>query len=434
MIFFVVIVSIKLFFSSPKSKPKKEVEYNVPINSILEEKEDLSQHLNNQFSISPPNVSNVDQEKISYTDLVYYMFLDQRIPILKRLELGNFLIWKSSNPDHINHVYHVLFEITHNKRYNRKIRMNAIDMLLRSNNTRYIDIAQQSLQKLRREELVYDENSLRQRINHINTRIHNLGEFPYTAEDIELQQVLLDQHRRLETHVENMTKRKSTIYDDSQNVHNHEINQSMLQTSKNILTSTESGETFVDIHKEFQEICPDYYNQHQTQITESINRIKNDTTKFKDNITMCEVYDKTLSIIFKSKHKEELIKRLAEELVDMNQLCSTGHLSRLINVLQGFENQFKITIDPKDEIYANISTYITNEIQKSADADELLIDMTTPEKKRFLLFLDEIMRLKYIELVKEYRNVIEEIKVKEYIQDAIRNYVDDENLILFSNE
>jgi hypothetical protein len=358
----------------------------------------------------------------SFIDVTFDMFLDNHIPILKKLELGNFIIWKSPHQDQINHVYNTIIQMVENTRLNKKIRMNAIDMLMRSNNTFYIEKAQQSLQQLRREEQHLDENTLRQRIYHLNTQIH---EFPY---DIELQQVLLDQHRRLETQFENITKRKATIYNDSQNVHNHEINNSVIASSKNLILSDES-DTNINIHQELERVCPDYYNQHREKIDETITRLENDVTKFKDGIKIHMVYEKILSIIFKSKHKDELIKRLAEELVDMNQLCSTGHLSRLINVLQGFEDipdQFKIKINPKDEIYANISTFITTEIQTSEDPDSLLMDMVSHDKKLFFPFLIHIMKLKYQELLKQYQNVIDENKLQEYIQEAIKNYLNNE--------
>jgi hypothetical protein len=358
----------------------------------------------------------------SMMDITFDMFSDRNTPILKKLELGNFIIWKSPHQYQINHVYNTIIQIIDDKRLHKKVRMNAIDMLLRSNNTFYINKAQESLQELRQEERNYDENTLRHRIYELNTQIH---EFPY---DIELQQILWDQYRRLETQFENITKRKGTVYDDSQNVHNREINNSVIQSSQNLILSNES-DVNINIHDELERVCPEYYNQHREQIDESLTRLKNDLTKFKDDIKIHMVYEKILSIIFKSKHKDELIKRLAEELVDMNQLCSTGHLSRLINVLQGFEDipdKFKIKINPKDEIYANISTFITTEIQTSDDPDSLLIDMVTDEKQIFFPFLIQIMKLKYQELRKEYQNIIDEYTLQTYLQEALKHYLNNE--------
>ena len=429
-----MIILCYYIFKKPVIK-KKEVEYNVPIKTLLNNQENLSSHLIDHFAISEnlfpivdQSISTIDQEHTSYIDVVFNMFHDNKIPILKRLEFGNFIIWKSPNQNQINHVYNTIIEIVDNKKFHKKIRMNVIDMLMRSNNTFYIEKAKDALQKLRQEEQRFDENTLRQRIHHIHNQIQHIGEFPYDEHDIELQQVLLDQHRRLETQFENITKRKGTIYNDSQNVHNHEINNSVIKSSQNLVSSKES-DVHINIQEEFEKVCPDYYNQHREKINESITRLENETTKFKDNIKIHVVYEKILSIISKSKHKYELVKRLAEELVDMNQLCSTGHLSRLINVLQGFEDipdKFKIKINPKDEIYANISTFITTEIQTSEDPDSLLMDMVSHDKLIIFPFLIDIMKLKYQELLQEYKNIIDESLLKEYVKDAIKIYLNNE--------
>lgn len=347
----------------------------------------------------------------------YELFLDSRIPILKRLQLGTFVIWKSDNQYHIDHVYDILQDMIQDNRNSLQIRMNVIDMLLRSNNSKYIEFAQHFLQRLRNEERHIDENSLRIRLQQVYDEWQE-------EDNEELQQVLLDQYQRLETQIENLEKRKPTVYNDSQNVHNHEINNSVLQSSKNLLSYDDAN---IDLHVEFQRVCPEFYDENKTIIRESIERIQNDKAKFKDNITLSQVFRKINGIITESsRHKDELLIRLAQELVDMHQLCSTGHLSRLINVLQGFEDipsEFRIEINPKDEIYATISTYITSEIQKSDDADHLLADMTSSEKKDFLTFLNGIMKSKYEELATEYNGILSDQKLKTYVNDAIRTYL-----------
>ena len=43
--------------------------------------------------------------------------------------------------------------------------------------------------------------------------------------------------------------------------------------------------------------------------------------------------------------QNDLKKRLKEELIEMNGQCTSGHLSRLINVIQG-KNVFWLTLAP----------------------------------------------------------------------------------------
>jgi hypothetical protein len=75
-------------------------------------------------------------------------------------------------------------------------------------------------------------------------------------------------------------------------------------------------------------------------------------------ITMCRkeadcLYQRTLdglwTLIKASEHKEELCKRLKEELTESVGMCCEGHLSRLCNVLAGFHDSFA-TVVSKGEI------------------------------------------------------------------------------------
>ncbi len=75
-------------------------------------------------------------------------------------------------------------------------------------------------------------------------------------------------------------------------------------------------------------------------------------------LTMCRkeadcLYKRTLdglwAMIKASEHKEELCKRLKEELTDSVGMCCEGHLSRLCNVLVGFDDAFT-TVVSKSEI------------------------------------------------------------------------------------
>lgn len=57
--------------------------------------------------------------------------------------------------------------------------------------------------------------------------------------------------------------------------------------------------------------------------------------------------DKVWGLVQKSKHKDDLEQRLWEEAVDSLGMCTQGHMTRLANVLQGFEESAEA---PKVEI------------------------------------------------------------------------------------
>jgi hypothetical protein len=49
-----------------------------------------------------------------------------------------------------------------------------------------------------------------------------------------------------------------------------------------------------------------------------------------------------------SEHKEELCKRLKEELTESVGMCCEGHLSRLCNVLVGFDDAFTTVVSKSE--------------------------------------------------------------------------------------
>ena len=115
----------------------------------------------------------------------------------------------------------------------------------------------------------------------------------------------------------------------------------------------------------------------------------------------------------------------------MNGLCSTGHMARIVNVIQGFNDlpeELKIKINPKDEIYANIQSFISSEIQKSDNYEQLMDDMmdTVENHKRFVNFVSEKMRNKVKELRKDYNGIIDETTLMLNIEDSLMNYLKSE--------
>ena len=95
-----------------------------------------------------------------------------------------------------------------------------------------------------------------------------------------------------------------------------------------------------------------------------------------------------------------------DELIDMSGKCSTGHLSRLLNVLQGYETDLKskVTIDIKDEMYAKIKHLIEKDIMEQENMDELMEDMLSENKSIFIKFIKKVIDQNIFEIVNEYKN------------------------------
>ena len=71
---------------------------------------------------------------------------------MKKLLAGQFIINKSRNGDEIDAIYNYISEVALNPQIPSTTRMNAADILSISNNRRYMGVANQALELLRRED------------------------------------------------------------------------------------------------------------------------------------------------------------------------------------------------------------------------------------------------------------------------------------------
>ena len=120
------------------------------------------------------------------------------------------------------------------------------------------------------------------------------------------------------------------------------------------------------------------------------------------------------------EHTEDIINELEniliQEFISMEGLCATGHLSRLINVTQGYTDEFIINISLKEQANSVIRTYLTNKLKNCQD--ENVIDGITSSVKSeyFLTFIDNciIEKLNFweIEYGLEFITYVEEIVTK----------------------
>ena len=88
---------------------------------------------------------------------------------------------------------------------------------------------------------------------------------------------------------------------------------------------------------------------------------------------------------FDCELKEELTKRLWEECTEALGMCADGHVGRLVNVLIGFDEQFKNNISPKEYFQNNISLIALSTVPmtfKLDQAKKLMDDIEMPENER----------------------------------------------------
>ena len=145
------------------------------------------------------------------------------------------------------------------------------------------------------------------------------------------------------------------IYADTQSVHNHVI-QEGVSKSINYITSIQPS-IQMDQLKDLI-INNQYLDEHVKRLL--FEYMDNKEVHTILNITFEELLLSVYDFIEKNENKEELYKIMNEEMSEANCKCFTGRISRLINVLNGYDEHIKIHISDNEQIGNVISVIRTN--------------------------------------------------------------------------
>ena len=173
-----------------------------------------------------------------------------------------------------------------------------------------------------------------------------------------------------------------TIFDNAQNVHVDEIEQSVLEALEflsGISMKTLSGVpgtaqiTFEYVKKQIEEELEKSkpkepkrktkkykeekknYDEKEDKIKISLNRIYMDRALYSNyNCSLLHILLKIWTYLSTHESCEDMKNRLLEELIDMSGTCSSGFASRLVNVISGY-GDFNLTISWRDQIVANFT-------------------------------------------------------------------------------
>ena len=137
------------------------------------------------------------------------------------------------------------------------------------------------------------------------------------------------------------------IYDDGQNVHNHQIQESIrnsiyavMKTKPSITTDEMISElvSSVILTEKTKRLLMEYCGQEPQCIHSVI------------CITFKELLRAIWSIIRDHKDRDEILAIMNTEMDDADCKCFTGQLSRLINCLNGYDSRVSITMADNDQI------------------------------------------------------------------------------------
>ena len=168
-----------------------------------------------------------------------------------------------------------------------------------------------------------------------------------------------------------------TVFENSQNVHSASIEKSVMKSIKNIMViHIEKTYLFSDIKRLVKKI----YKEKNSYISDklcgwctvenctrvclpsamyknikmALNRIYLDSIIYtKLYITLVKLFEKVFSIIMEHEHRDELLVRMLQELDDMHDTCSSGYISRIVNILSGYSETIKISWE--EQISANFT-------------------------------------------------------------------------------
>ena len=185
----------------------------------------------------------------------------------------------------------------------------------------------------------------------------------------------------------NRIKNHQNIYNDSQNIHNNDIQKCIIKSINNIIQIKPTI------------IIEDYLIQNNilTEQTKQLlfEYINNNEVHSILNITFKELLEIIITIIETKSNKNDILEILNDEITDSNCKCFTGRLTRLINCLNGNDDRIIINISDKEQI-GNIIILIKNNME----------NYTIEEHK--ILVKNELTQHGFDEnIIKEYINYIE---------------------------
>lgn len=363
------------------------------------------------------DINTLDPRKsdILLLDICRGLMRVQSIPVMKKLLIGQWIANKTYDNKEIEIIYDFILKVSKDPNVSLKTRMNAVDILNQSNNSKYITSSKKSLDTIR----AVEDNLPQNRVNTLN----NQPVFNPFQVNIDEQRALLDNYQSLKNKkpvVEEVLKKHNpkAVYFDTQNVHETSINKSVINAAKKLVSNYKANKTI-----ELPSLLDDLNPQQSSKINEAIHRIMTDSSNFNNGISLYDVYQSLLQKIESSPDKDELRKRLKEELIDMSGLCATGHLSRLMMVTQGFEDQDpSVKIDISKELYAKLKTHLDKSIQNSENAEELVDSLIGDKKlvKNFILKEEETL---LPELIKQYQGIEDEDNIRKMYSNSLTMYL-----------
>lgn len=226
--------------------------------------------------------------------------------------------------------------------------------------------------------------------------------------------------------------RARNIFKNAQNVHNQAIEDSVERLIEYISTyipRNGKNYTFEKAKEELEEKIKNQDKYDKTILGQAIIRIVIDRAIYgRMNLTLYSIIAKMWTYIQDSEYREEMENRLMEELIDANNKCSSGYVSRIVNTISGF-GEMSLTMSFEDQIISVLETRLSNKIREM-DADEMdtvLEEMMLPvrfydKRGTFLKFFRSNISAIREDMYAEFQSYINTYDFDLYFRKAIMHY------------
>jgi len=194
---------------------------------------------------------------------------------------------------------------------------------------------------------------------------------------------------------------RDTVYEDSQNVHNTEINESVKQVVLHLV------QKYYVNPRHFPRIrvmLLEKMSVYGEELCKNMREMFENSATFGIDVTLEQMFASLWKwMILNPEHRSVIHTRLVEELMEMQGKCSTGKMARLVNVMQGFtgdEEALEIRISASDQCQAVVFHFINTQL--AACADEEVVDGMTTQSDAFVAFVEQRVAEKHDEWSSEY--------------------------------
>ncbi len=188
--------------------------------------------------------------------------------------------------------------------------------------------------------------------------LRRLNKFYHNDNEIEIIPIPVE--RWLER-INGRITRNNMIYNDTQNIHNHNIQKSFRNSLINLLTD----KLEIDIDEVRKQILESDILTEETKkaIFEYCDEIFKHSTY---DISYSELLVYIWQRIIKHEHKDNILEIMNSEINDSKCMCFTGRLTRLLNVLVGYYPDIEIQISDSEQI-----TNIVMSLKEKYENEEL---------------------------------------------------------------